>query len=79
MTASASLGQPRQAVGSLGLEDFVPELPGGDDGVDPEGEHHQDDDDFFGRNFAQIRRVWHQSPVEADHGALGRHPGVGIP
>ena len=54
----------------------MPQLPGGHDRVEPEGEHHDDDDNLFGRNVAKVGRVWHQSSIEADHRALSGHPGV---
>ena len=60
------------------FEDLVPELPRGHDGVDPERQHHDDDDDLLGRDLTQVRRVGDQGPVEADHGAFCGHPGVGF-
>ena len=54
----------------------MPELPGRDDGVEPEGEHHDDNDDLLGRNVAQVCRVRHQGPVQTDHRAIRRHPGM---
>ncbi len=54
----------------------MPQLPRGHDGVEPEREHHDDDDNFFGWNFTQICRVWHQRSIQADHRAVSGHPGV---
>jgi len=58
------------------LEDFVPELPRGNDGVQPECQHHDHDDDLFGRNFTQVSGIRNQGPVQADHRALCRDPRV---
>ncbi len=54
----------------------MPELPGCDDGVEPEREHHDDDDDLLGWNVAQVGRVRHQGPVQADHRTVCGHPGM---
>ena len=58
------------------FEDLVPQLPGGDDGVDPERQHHDDDDDLLGRDLAQVRRVRHQRPVQTDDRTLRGHARV---